>query len=96
MLEKAWLWVECILWAREMCAPGADGSYPDLAKLPGGSLVDMLADQLCHAKVDIFVFPLADFGPAFGQDILFHDVGKQLLVRAIGAAQDIVRPLSRR
>jgi hypothetical protein len=65
-------------------------------KVPGGALVDIRADQLCHGEGEIFVFYFAACSAPLGQEVLFDDIGKQFLVGAVSDTQHIVSPLGRR
>jgi hypothetical protein len=62
----------------------ADGSCPDFVKSPGETLVDMRADQLYQGEVGVSVWQPS--ARCLGRKSFFGDVGKQLLVRAIGDA----------
>src|SRR5215210_1636979 len=67
-------------------------AFSDL--LPTGA-INVRHDQCAVGIVDLPIFVLADLSPLLGQESFLNNVNKQLLVRSIGKAKQVVQALGR-
>jgi hypothetical protein len=65
----------------------------DLGRLVPTLSTDVRRDQRAVGIVDLPIFVLADLSPLLGQVSFLNNVGKQLLVRSIGKAKQVVQAL---